>query len=70
MPRYGRVKHVGSASKGQTSEAWHTAPAEGITAFPAANANVWAEISAADPGPWTLRLATAAEAWRTHRMSR
>ncbi|MFF7495106.1 aminoglycoside phosphotransferase [Streptomyces rubiginosohelvolus] len=49
---------------------WHAAPAEGITAFAAANANVWAEISTADPAPWTLRLAAASEAWRTHRLSR
>ncbi|WP_432007124.1 aminoglycoside phosphotransferase [Streptomyces parvus] len=48
---------------------WHAAPADGITAFVTANANLWAEISAADPGPWTLRLAMAAQAWRTHRMS-
>ncbi|MFI6725071.1 hypothetical protein [Streptomyces atratus] len=47
--------------------AWHTAPAEGITAFAAANANVWSEISTADPDPWTLRLATAATAWHAHR---
>ncbi|MEU0378496.1 aminoglycoside phosphotransferase [Streptomyces cyaneofuscatus] len=46
---------------------WHTAPAEGITAFAAANANVWSDISNTDPEPWTLRLATAATAWHTHR---
>ncbi len=42
-------------------------PAEGITAFAAANDNVWSEISNADPDPWTLRLATAATAWHAHR---
>ncbi|WNI25104.1 aminoglycoside phosphotransferase [Streptomyces sp. ITFR-16] len=47
--------------------AWHTAPPEGITAFAAANRNVWAEISGADPDAWTLRLATAAAAWHGHR---
>ncbi|MFD5204087.1 aminoglycoside phosphotransferase [Streptomyces sp. NPDC058375] len=47
--------------------AWHTAAAEGIIAFAAANAHLWAEISTADPGPWTLRLATASEAWHAHR---
>ncbi|RLV68130.1 Aminoglycoside phosphotransferase [Streptomyces sp. CBMAI 2042] len=46
---------------------WHTAPAEGITAFAAANANLWSEINTADPDPWTLRLATAATAWHAHR---
>jgi hypothetical protein len=46
---------------------WHTAPAEGITAFAAANRNVWDEISTADPDPWTLRLAAAAAAWHQHR---
>ncbi|WP_098024009.1 aminoglycoside phosphotransferase [Streptomyces sp. st115] len=49
---------------------WHTAPAEAITAFATANANLWAEISTADTAPWTFRLAAASEAWRTHRMSR
>ncbi|MFI7285524.1 aminoglycoside phosphotransferase [Streptomyces anulatus] len=46
---------------------WRTAPAEGITAFGAANVTLWSEISTADPIPWTLRLATAASAWHTHR---
>ncbi|MGW7492180.1 aminoglycoside phosphotransferase [Streptomyces sp. NPDC054786] len=46
---------------------WHTAPAEGITAFAAANRNVWDEISTADPHPWTLRLAVAAATWHDHR---
>ncbi|MFD8710445.1 aminoglycoside phosphotransferase [Streptomyces anulatus] len=46
---------------------WHTAPAEGITAFATANANLWSEISTADPAPWILRLAQAANAWHTHR---
>ncbi|MEU6703266.1 aminoglycoside phosphotransferase [Streptomyces wuyuanensis] len=46
---------------------WHTAPGEGIAAFAGANANVWSEISTADPCPWTLRLATAATAWHAHR---
>lgn len=45
---------------------WHTAPTEGITAFAAANANLWSEINTADPNPWTLRLATAASAWHAH----
>ncbi|NUW02234.1 aminoglycoside phosphotransferase [Streptomyces sp. CAI 127] len=49
---------------------WHAAPTAGITAFATANAKVWSEISNADPDPWTLRLATAAERWHTHRMSR
>ncbi|WP_405839002.1 aminoglycoside phosphotransferase [Streptomyces platensis] len=47
--------------------AWHTAPDEGITAFAAANRNVWDEISTADPDPWTLRLAAAAATWHDHR---
>ncbi|WP_329156952.1 aminoglycoside phosphotransferase [Streptomyces anulatus] len=46
---------------------WHTAPAEGITAFATTNASLWSEISKADPAPWTLRLATAADVWHTHR---
>ncbi|MFJ5936558.1 hypothetical protein [Streptomyces sp. NPDC093071] len=44
-----------------------TAPAEGVTAFAAASANVWSEIGNADPDPWTVRLATAATAWHAHR---
>ncbi|MFH9765466.1 aminoglycoside phosphotransferase [Streptomyces microflavus] len=47
--------------------AWRTAPPEGITAFATANANIWSDISNADPDPWTLRLATAANAWHVHR---
>ncbi|MFI9080427.1 aminoglycoside phosphotransferase [Streptomyces sioyaensis] len=47
--------------------AWHTAPAEGITAFAAANRNIWDEISTADPDPWTLRTAAAAATWHDHR---
>ncbi|WP_328547155.1 aminoglycoside phosphotransferase [Streptomyces platensis] len=49
--------------------AWHTAPAEGIAAFAAANRNVWDEISTADPDPWTLRLAAAAATWHDQRES-
>ncbi|MFD9968895.1 hypothetical protein [Streptomyces sp. NPDC059017] len=39
----------------------------GQTAFAAANAHVWSEISTADPDPWTLRLATAATVWHAQR---
>lgn len=46
---------------------WHTAPAEGITAFATANHNLWSEISNAEPDPWTQRLATAAATWHAHR---
>ncbi|WP_433856799.1 aminoglycoside phosphotransferase [Streptomyces kronopolitis] len=46
---------------------WRTAPADGIAAFAAASRKVWDEISAADPDPWTLRLAAAAAAWHQHR---
>jgi len=48
---------------------WHTVPAEGVTAFAAANANVWSEIGTADPDPWPRRLAAAATAWHAHRPS-
>ncbi|MFF5336794.1 aminoglycoside phosphotransferase [Streptomyces sp. NPDC013181] len=46
---------------------WRIAPAEGITAFATANANLWSEISTADPAPWTRRLAAAATTWHAHR---
>ncbi|MFI2372090.1 aminoglycoside phosphotransferase [Streptomyces sp. NPDC018833] len=61
--------HTPTSAEHQAAEipAWHTAPAEGITAFAAANRNVWDEISTADPDPWTLRLATATAAWQEHR---
>ncbi|MFD7618152.1 aminoglycoside phosphotransferase [Streptomyces sp. NPDC059802] len=61
--------HTPASAEGWAAEipAWHTAPAEGITAFAAANVNVWSGISTADPDPWTLRLATAATAWNAHR---
>ncbi|MGW5186119.1 hypothetical protein ACWEQB_28135 [Streptomyces cyaneofuscatus] len=29
--------------------------------------DLWSAISNADPAQWTLRLATAATAWHTHR---
>ncbi|MFE1171601.1 aminoglycoside phosphotransferase [Streptomyces sp. NPDC058773] len=47
--------------------AWHTAPAAGLTAFAAANRNVWDESSTVDPDPWHLRLAAAAATWHDHR---
>ncbi|MFJ1600197.1 aminoglycoside phosphotransferase [Streptomyces sp. NPDC088261] len=47
--------------------AWHSAPAEGVTAFAAANRTLWDEISGGDPDPWTLRLAAAAASWDEHR---
>ncbi|MGW4442443.1 aminoglycoside phosphotransferase [Streptomyces sp. NPDC004682] len=61
--------HAPAAAERWAAEipSWHTAPAEGITAFAAANANVWSEISDADPDPWNLRLATAATSWHAHR---
>ncbi|MZF56756.1 aminoglycoside phosphotransferase [Streptomyces sp. SID5594] len=46
---------------------WHTAPAEGLTALAAVNANLWSDITNADPDPWALRLSTAANAWHAHR---
>ncbi|MFE7625410.1 aminoglycoside phosphotransferase [Streptomyces sp. NPDC057509] len=49
---------------------WHTASAAGITAFAAANANLWHEISSADPDPWPQRLAAAATVWHAHRPGR
>ncbi|GHB01763.1 hypothetical protein GCM10010305_51280 [Streptomyces termitum] len=48
---------------------WSTAPAEGVTAFAAANARLWSENAAADPSAWTRRLATAATTWHTYRRS-
>ncbi|MEU2021967.1 aminoglycoside phosphotransferase [Streptomyces sp. NPDC016469] len=61
--------HTPASAEHRAAEipSWHTAPAEGITAFAAANANVWSEISSADPDPWTQRLAAAATAWHVHR---
>lgn len=48
--------------------AWRAAPPKGVTAFAAANRNLWAEISGTDPDAWTLRLASAAAAWHGHRI--
>lgn len=61
--------HTPSSAERWAAEipSWHTAPAEGLTAFAAANANVWSEISGADPDPWSVRLAAAATTWCTHR---
>ncbi|MFJ7901246.1 aminoglycoside phosphotransferase [Streptomyces sp. NPDC096198] len=61
--------HAPTSAEGWAAEipAWRAAPTEGVTAFAAANANVWSEISTSDPDPWTLRLATAASTWHAHR---
>ncbi|MFJ1590208.1 hypothetical protein ACIOD0_08170 [Kitasatospora albolonga] len=62
--------HTPASAERRAAEtpSWHTAPAEGITAFATANRNLWSEISTAGPDPWTLRLATAATTtWHTHR---
>ncbi|GES32284.1 aminoglycoside phosphotransferase [Streptomyces angustmyceticus] len=61
--------HTPASAEHQAAEmpAWHTAPAEGITAFATANRNLWDEIATADPDPWTLRLAAAAASWHHHR---
>ncbi|MCX4675612.1 aminoglycoside phosphotransferase [Streptomyces sp. NBC_01433] len=62
--------HTPAAAERWATEvpAWHTAPVEGITAFAAANRLLWDKISAGDPVPWTLRLATAASTWHEHRL--
>ncbi|WP_433401636.1 aminoglycoside phosphotransferase [Streptomyces sp. CA-146814] len=61
--------HTPTSAEQRAAEipAWHTAPAEAVTAFATANHNLWHEISTRDPDPWTLRLATAATTWHTHR---
>ncbi|MEV7925279.1 aminoglycoside phosphotransferase [Kitasatospora sp. NPDC088779] len=46
---------------------WRDAPANGISAFAAANANVWDEIGGQDPDPWTARMVSAARLWRDYR---
>lgn len=61
--------HAPASAERRAAEipSWHTAPAEGITAFATANHNLWAEISADATDPWALRLATAAATWHAHR---
>ncbi|MGW5291700.1 aminoglycoside phosphotransferase [Streptomyces bacillaris] len=61
--------HAPASAERRATEipSWHTAPAEGITAFATANHNLWAEISADATDPWALRLATAAATWHAHR---
>ncbi|NEC65699.1 aminoglycoside phosphotransferase [Streptomyces sp. SID9727] len=63
--------HTPASAEGWAAEipSWHTATADGITAFTTANANLWSEISTADPSPWTQRLAAAVTAWHAHRPS-
>jgi hypothetical protein len=43
--------------------AWCSAPAKGINAFAAANANVWEEIGGGEPDPWTARMVRASREW-------
>lgn len=48
--------------------AWHTAPAEAITAFARATANVWEEIgSSIDPSPFIARMVVATRQWAKYR---
>jgi hypothetical protein len=49
--------------------AWQEAPAEGVTAFAVANANVWDEIGGANPNDWTARMMNAARKWARFRTS-
>ncbi|PSJ29844.1 aminoglycoside phosphotransferase [Streptosporangium nondiastaticum] len=50
--------------------AWHTASQAGITAFAAANANMWEEIAGDEPDEWTARLLHAARDWSAYRSAR
>ncbi|AWL38530.1 MULTISPECIES: aminoglycoside phosphotransferase [Streptomyces] len=61
--------HAPASAEDRAAEipAWLTAPAEGITAFAAANRSVWGEITTGDPDPWTRRLASAATTWHVYR---
>lgn len=47
--------------------AWHTAPAEGVTAFAEASANVWEEIAGDGSDPWTADVFNASHRWAEHR---
>jgi hypothetical protein len=50
-----------------TCPAFAAAPAQAISAFVLAQRNLWHEISAANPQPWTLELAAATDRWASHR---
>jgi hypothetical protein len=47
--------------------AWRTAPVDGVTAFAAANALMWATHGGADPDPWTEKLVNASARWSAYR---
>lgn len=47
--------------------AWHTAPANGITAFAAANTRMWVSAGGGAPDEWTRRLIVAADTWHEFR---
>ncbi|HEX8346534.1 MAG TPA: hypothetical protein VF657_17590 [Actinoplanes sp.] len=47
--------------------AWHTAPANGITAFAAANTRMWVKAGGKSPDEWTRRLIIAADTWHEFR---
>lgn len=47
--------------------AWCVAPAEGITAFAQATANVWENIAGDNPDDWTARMLNASRRWATFR---
>jgi uncharacterized protein YbjT (DUF2867 family) len=50
-----------------SSPAYTAALTEAISAFVLAVRNLWHEISAANPQPWTLELAAATNRWASHR---
>ena len=51
----------------RTVPAWSVAPADGITAFAQATANVWEEIAGDAPDDWTARVLGAARRWAAFR---
>ncbi|MFI1012566.1 aminoglycoside phosphotransferase [Streptomyces sp. NPDC020965] len=62
-------RHTPSAAERQATEipAFRQAPPAAVTAFAEAGANLWEEITASAPDPWSTSVYVAAQSWLTHR---
>ncbi|MFI1012578.1 aminoglycoside phosphotransferase [Streptomyces sp. NPDC020965] len=62
----GRHTALSAERQAAAIPAFRQAPPAALTAFAAANANLWEEIDS-DPAPWTTRVRVAAQSWLMHR---
>ncbi|MFI1867864.1 phosphotransferase family protein [Streptomyces jumonjinensis] len=63
----GQHDPVTAERQAQQIPAFRNAPPAAVTAFAAANTNLWHEITDGDSDSWTTRVHAAAQAWLAHR---